>query len=46
MGINQSNPTCEANACLNRVIGIGVYDGADQWLNCVSSYSSAQQETM
>ena len=46
MGINQSNPTCEANACLNRVIGNSTYDGANQWLNCVKSYSSAQQETV
>ncbi|KAM7197433.1 hypothetical protein V8F20_006578 [Naviculisporaceae sp. PSN 640] len=46
MGINQSNPTCEANACLNRVIGIPSNFGFDQWRACITTFSSAQRETV
>jgi len=42
MGINQSSPTCAANACLNQVIGHADNNGVAQYFACSESFGIAQ----
>ncbi|KAM7183496.1 hypothetical protein V8F33_013543 [Rhypophila sp. PSN 637] len=40
MGINQSSPSCEVNACLNQVIGHTNNNGFAQYQSCVAMFGS------
>ncbi|KAK3375001.1 hypothetical protein B0H63DRAFT_526291 [Podospora didyma] len=46
MGINQSNPTCAVNSCLNQVIGYVDSIGFAQYNACRATYGAAQVEVM
>ncbi|KAK4208725.1 hypothetical protein QBC37DRAFT_475885 [Rhypophila decipiens] len=40
MGINQSSPSCEVNACLNQVIGHTNNNGFVQYQSCIAMFGS------